>query len=190
VILLAISPCGAALSLDQRRKTGSFWSAQTKPNWPIRLIQVQLSLIYLAAVRVKLSGETWLDGTAVSYALRIQDMQRVPTPHWFTTNAPAMNAMTWGALATELAMAVLVWFPRWRPWVLTAGVLMHLMIDLHIQIGIFSYATLVMYLAWIPPETVKHMPERVRRLSTRSPTVDKRPDRGPDIEQTPPLSRS
>ena len=57
---------------------GSFWSAQTKANWPIRLIQVQLSLIYLAAARSKLSGETWLNGTAVSYALRVADMQRVP----------------------------------------------------------------------------------------------------------------
>src|SRR5690349_22194302 len=52
-LFLAISPCGAALSLDQRRTTGPFWSAQTRPNWPIRLLQVQLSLIYIAAAQVK-----------------------------------------------------------------------------------------------------------------------------------------
>lgn len=172
---LAISPCGAALSIDQRRRTGSFWSAQPRPNWPIRLIRVQFSLIYLAATRSKLSGETWLNGTAVSYALRLEDMQRVPLPHWFVTNALAMNVMTWGALAIELAVGGLVWFPRFRPWVLSAGVLLHVMIDVHIQIGIYSYAMFVMYLAWISPETAKHLPDKLkhtRRTSDRGSNAD------------------
>ena len=170
-LLLAISPCGAALSLDQRRRTGSFWSAQTRPNWPVRLMQVQLSLIYLAAVQVKLSGEPWLNGTAVSYVLRLQDMQRVPLPHWFVTNALAMNALTWGSLAIELAVGILVWFPRFRPWVLAAGVLMHLLIDIHIQIGIFSYAMFVLYLAWVSPETVRTLPDKLRQVSGRRGTI-------------------
>jgi Vitamin K-dependent gamma-carboxylase len=114
-----------------------------------------------------LSGETWLNGTAVSYALRVADMQRVPLPQWFVTNALAMNVMTWGVIAIELAVGILVWFPRLRPWVLSAGVLMHVIIDLYIQIGIFSYATFVMYLAWISPETVKHMPDRLRQVLGR-----------------------
>lgn len=172
-LFLAISPCGAALSLDQRRRTGRFWSAQTRPNWPIRLFQIQLSLIYLSAARTKFAGETWTNGTAVSYALRIEDMQRVPLPHWFVTNALAMNAMTWGAMAIELAVGILVWWPRCRPWVLSAGVLMHVMIDVHIQIGIFSYAIFVMYLAWISPETVKHLPDKLIRARRRRRKVDR-----------------
>ena len=170
-LLIAISPCGAALSLDQRRRTGCFWSAQTRPNWPIRLFQVQLSLIYLAAVQAKLPGAPWLQGTAVSYVLRIEDMQRVSLPHWFVTNALAMNAVTWGTLAIELAVGILVWIPRCRPWVLSAGILMHLLIDIHIQIGIFSYAMFVMYLAWISPETARTLPDRLRQLPWRRDRV-------------------
>jgi Vitamin K-dependent gamma-carboxylase len=161
-LFIAISPCGAALSLDQRRTTGSFWSAQTRPNWPIRLLQVQLSIIYIAAAQVKLSGEPWLHGTAVSYVLRLEDMQRVIAPEWFATNALAMNMLTWGTIAVELAVGILVWFPRFRPWVLAAGVLMHLLIDAYVQVGIFSYAMLVMYFAWLSPETAKLLPQKVR----------------------------
>jgi len=161
-LFIAISPCGAALSLDQRRTTGSFWSAQTRPNWPIRLLQVQLSIIYIAAAQVKLSGEPWLHGTAVSYVLRLEDMQRVIAPEWFATNALAMNMLTWGTIAVELAVGILVWFPRFRPWVLAAGVLMHLLIDAYVQIGIFSYAMFVMYFAWLSPETAKLLPQKVR----------------------------
>ena len=73
-LFLAISPCGAALSLDQARGTGKFWSAQQRPHWPVRLMQVQLSLIYLASAQAKLNGNAWPQGTAVSYALRLPDM--------------------------------------------------------------------------------------------------------------------
>ena len=165
--LLAISPCGSALSLDQRRRTGSFWSAQTRPKWPIRLLQIQMSIVYLAAVQTKLAGQPWLDGTAVSYVLRIEDMKRIPVPQWLTMNAPVMNAMTWGVLAIELSVGILVWFPRFRPWVLAAGIVMHLMIDLTIQIGIFSYAVFMLYLAWLSPETVKTLPDRLAQLRRR-----------------------
>lgn len=182
--LVAIAPCGCALSLDQRRRDGKFWSAQTRPNWPVRLLQVQLSIVYLFAVQAKLAGQPWLNGTAVSYVLRIEDMKRIPAPGWLSTNALAMNAATWSVLAIELSMAILVWFPRFRPWVLSAGILMHLLIDLSIQIGIFSYAVFVMYLAWVSPETVRTLPERLaagaavwRRAATR--------DRTPPTAATP-----
>jgi hypothetical protein len=105
-------------------------------------------------------------------------MQRVPLPQWFITNALAMNVMTWGALATELSIAILVWFPRWRPWVLSAGVVMHLMIDIHIQIGIFSYAVFVMYLAWLRPDTIKQLPVRLGQVLSRRRRTEFAPDVG------------
>ncbi len=82
-----------------------------------------------------------------------------------------MNALTWGSLAIELAVGILVWFPRFRPWVLAAGVLMHLLIDIHIQIGIFSYGMFVLYLAWVSPETVRTLPDKLRQVSGRRGTI-------------------
>jgi Co/Zn/Cd efflux system component len=46
--------------------------------------------------------------------------------------------------------------------VLAAGIVMHVVIDLTIQIGIFSYAMFVLYLAWAPPDTVRTLPQKVR----------------------------
>jgi hypothetical protein len=185
-LFLALSPCGAALSLDQRRRTGSFWSAQTLPNWPIRLIQVQMSIIYVASVQTKLAGQTWLDGTAVSYALRLQDMQRIPVPDWLTTNASLMNAATWATVLVELALGVLVWNKRCRPWVLAAGVLLHLGIDLNIEIGIFSYAMLVLYVAWIAPATAQQLPTTIKHATTQLRTRLHRSPQAPPPPPTPP----
>jgi hypothetical protein len=166
-LFLAISPCGTALSLDQRHATGEFWSAQERPQWAVRLMQVQLSLIYLAAAQAKLNGNAWPQGTAVSYSLRLPDMLLLPTPHWFTTSALLMNAVTWGALTVELAVGILVWNRRLRPWVLAAGVVMHTMVMVTIAVGFFSPAVLVLYLAFVPPAMVERFPHSGSRMARK-----------------------
>ncbi|WP_375488831.1 HTTM domain-containing protein [uncultured Mycobacterium sp.] len=166
-LFLALSPCGAALSLDQRRSTGMFWSAQQRPQWPVRLMQLQLSLIYLASALSKLNGSAWPEGTAVSYALRLQDMLLVPAPRWFANNALLMNAATWGTLAVEFSVAILVWNPRLRPWVLAAGVVMHTMIMIAVAVGFFSLAMFVLYLAFVPSETAQRLPRSTKQSATK-----------------------
>jgi ABC-type multidrug transport system fused ATPase/permease subunit len=170
-LFLALSPCGAALSLDQGRSTGTFWSAQQRPQWPVRLMQLQLSLIYVASALTKMNGSAWPQGTAVSYALRLQDLMLLPTPHWLTNSALLMNAVTWGTLAVELSVAILVWNRRLRPWVLAAGVVMHTMIMITIAVGFFTLAMFVLYLAFIPPETVQRLPRSAKHIATKLSTV-------------------
>jgi hypothetical protein len=167
VMVLALCSCGAALSLDQRRRTGSFWSAQTRATWPIRLMQVQLSMIYLVNVQAKLSGEAWVDGSAASYAWRTWALFSVP--EWLTGNAILVNVATWGTILIELAIAILVWNRRWRPWVLSIGIALHLSIMVTLSVGFHSLAMFVLYLAFVPWETVKRLPDKVGRILKRSP---------------------
>ncbi|MGH3675915.1 MAG: HTTM domain-containing protein [Mycobacterium sp.] len=167
-LFLALASCGAALSLDQRRRTGSFWSAQCRAPWLIRLMQVQLSVIYLVSVQAKLRGRTWVDGTAVSYAWREdQGLALIPAPEWLSTNGLIVNVATWGTIVIELAIAILVWNRRWRPWVLAAGVVMHLMMMVNLSIGFFSLAMFVLYLAFVPWEAVPRLPVRLKHLVRR-----------------------
>jgi hypothetical protein len=174
-LFLALSSCGAALSLDQRRRTGSFWSAQCRAPWPIRLMQVQLSVIYLAAAQSKLAGRAWLDGSAVSYAWRTdQSWALFPAPQWLTANAILVNMATWGTVLVELAIAILVWNRQWRPWVLSAGVVLHLMIMVNLSIGFFSLAMFVLYLAFVPWEAVERLPDALKTRLTRLPTFSRR----------------
>ena len=96
-LILAISGCGAALSLDQRRRNGRFWSAEERTRWPIRLMQVQLSLIYFFSAQTKFVGEAWNDGTAASYPWRVyRDWAILPAPQWVAENAYLVNVATWG----------------------------------------------------------------------------------------------
>jgi hypothetical protein len=176
-LYLALSSCGAALSIDQYRRTGSFWSAQCLAVWPIRLMQVQVSLIYLVSVQAKLVGTTWVDGSAVSYAWRAYvDFALLPVPEWLSNNPYLVNVATWGTILLELAIAILVWNRRWRFRVLAAGVVLHLAIFFTLSVGFFTAAMFVLYLAFVPYQTVARLPEmarngftRLRRRRTESP---------------------
>lgn len=166
-LFIALAPCGAALSLDQRRRTGTFWSAQDRQIWALRLLQIQVSIIYISTVIAKLRGETWQNGTAVSYSLRQYDMLVLPLPDWVAGNLLFMNAMTWGTLVIELSIGLLVWNRRCRPWVLAAGIVLHLSITVTIAVGLFSFAMFILYMAFIPADWVKAIVDRLNELIER-----------------------
>jgi hypothetical protein len=150
-----LAPAGAALSIDRLRKSdnGDFWEFPKRSPWALRLIQIQVSVGYLAAVWDKVHTVPWTDGTAVSYALRLDDVHRLATPAFVTHSVILVNALTYGTLALEFALGILIWNRRARPWVLAMGICMHLAIDSSILVGFFSYVMLVGYLAFVPPET-------------------------------------
>ena len=154
-LFLMLAPAGAALSVDRLRKAapGRFWSFPMRAPWALRLVQVQISIGYLSAVWQKSHNPLWRNGTAVSYALRMEDIHRLATPAFVTHSVLLINLMTYGTLALELSLGVLVWNRVARPYVLVLGVLLHLGIDSSILVGFFSYAMLASYLTFVPPET-------------------------------------
>jgi hypothetical protein len=166
---MMFAPAGAALSLDRwRRARESFWEFPRRAPWALRLMQVQVSVVYLATVWAKLRGDAWNDGTAVSYALRLDDLARFQVPASIAQSELVANLLTYGALATEAAVAVLVWNRRLRPWVLAAGVALHLGIDLTLRVGFFSWTMLVLYLAFLSPAATRAaVLSQKRRLSER-----------------------
>ncbi|MGV0788432.1 HTTM domain-containing protein [Mycolicibacterium sp. XJ2] len=181
-LVLALSSCGAALSLDQRRLAGAFWSAQTRAVWPVRLLQIQLSIIYLATVQAKLANKSWVEGSAVFYAWETDGRWALlPAPEWLAANAILVNLIAWGTLLMELALAILVWSRRWRYWVLAAGVVMHLTIMVNLNVAFFSVAMFVLYLAFVPGEAIERLPTRWKA---------KRDNRLSDQPRPPPSEQS
>ena len=159
----ALAPSGTALSLDRwRTARAEFWRFPARAPWALRLVQIQVSAGYLSAVWHKVSSDHWRDGTAVSYALRMQDYQRFAVPDRLTASVPLVEALTFGTLALELALAVLVWNRAVRPGVLALGVVLHLSIDYALLVGFFGLAMLVAYLAFLAPATATRLVLAVR----------------------------
>jgi hypothetical protein len=181
LFLLMLSPSGRALSLDawlQRRRLralGKIPGPVHTPAWPVRLIQIQLCLIYLTTGLVKLQGyapfeSTWWDGTSIHYVLNYVIMSRwsyaqLPVPFWIT--AP----MTYLSVWFETLFILLV-LNRWtRPWALWFGLAFHLGIWLTIEVGWFSFYTCTFYGVWVPD----WFWQRYDRLFTGNPPREDQP---------------
>lgn len=172
-LYLALAPCGASLSLDRLRKSGreAFWQFPLRAPVVIRLLQIQISIIYISTVWAKVRGGTWNDGTAVIYSLSLDDLSRFPAPDFVLESAVLANLATWSVLAIELAIGVLVWNRTLRPYLLLVGVGMHLGVDIGLRVGFFSYAMFVVYLAFLPPERTGAVILALReRLAARAET--------------------
>lgn len=149
---LAVAPAGAALSLDRlRRAPGRFWECPERAPWAWRLIQIQISVGYLLAVWHKAHNELWTNGTAVSYALRMADIDRLPAPGFITHSVLLINLLTYSTLAIEFSLGFLIWNRAARPWVLAAGVCLHLGIDSSNLVGFFRFTMLAAYLISFHP---------------------------------------
>src|SRR5205823_4807747 len=109
LLFLAVSPAGVALSLDARRRGRDPWTFPLRAQWPVRLVQIQLCVLYLVTVWAKVQGTTWNDGTAVSYALRLRDLSRFAVPGGALRSLMLVNLLTYGVLAIEVALGILVW---------------------------------------------------------------------------------
>jgi len=172
LLFLALSPAGAALSLDSaRRGSGKQWEFPLRSPWALRLVQVQVALMYVVSFTSKLKGPAWRDGTAVSYVLRIGRDQRFAVPSSISTSVTWAHVFTWSTLAVEASIPLLVWNRRTRPYVLALGALLHLSIDLTLRTGFFSWIVLASYVAFVPPETAERFLLRFRpqRYSTLGP---------------------
>jgi putative effector of murein hydrolase LrgA (UPF0299 family) len=168
-------PAGLAVSVDRWLKAPrGLFDFPVRAIWPLRLVQVQVSILYIAAVWAKVRGTTWNDGTAVSYAFRIEDIARFPVPGFVTDSLVLANLLTFGTLAVELSIGMLVWNRVLRPWVLLLGVGLHLGIDYAVRVGFFSYAVLVAYVAFVPPDAARSFllgaRGRLSRVSVPWPT--------------------
>jgi uncharacterized membrane protein YphA (DoxX/SURF4 family) len=182
---LVLAPSGESLSVDRlrrARRSGAegFWEFPARAPWALRLIQIQLSIIYLSSVWEKLQGDTWLGGTALSTALRLEDIQRFPVPAFMSETPIVVTALTWGTLVAETACGTLIWVPRLRPWLMATGVMLHVGIGWSLRVGYFSAAMLVFYVAFIPPRHAAAVALAVRdRLRHMSARRQKKPRREP-----------
>jgi hypothetical protein len=166
--LCVLAPCGESLSVDRwRRDREHFWEFPERAPWALRLIQIQMSVGYLSAVWAKSGNPLWRNGTAVSYSERIQDIHRLPVLDVVTQSMLLTNLLTFGTLAVELSLGLLVWNRTLRPWVLLAGLGLHLSIDVSIMVGFFSLAMMSTYLSFVPPETAARVVLGIRDRSRR-----------------------
>ena len=153
---LVFSEAGQAFSVDRlikRYRDPTFGeNSRTQPVAPLgqRMIQVQLAIAYAVTFFHKVSGPQWWDGTAVYYALRLDDMMNFTLPLLFD-NMFVCKLLTWFTLVIEFALFTLIWVKDLRYFVLAAGACLHLGIDFAMQLPVFEWTFITSYLTFVDP---------------------------------------
>ena len=168
-LFLALTPAGAVLSVDRwRTHRATFWAAPHRSPWGLRLLQIQLSFVYLFSSYEKLSGRPWLEGTALADAWRLADLARFPVPLPLHDSLLATNVLTYATLVIEVALALLLWNRVLRPYVAAAGIALHAGIEYTMAVGFFSIVAVSLYLAFVEPDTGDRWLAVIRRTAARS----------------------
>lgn len=154
-IWLMFSNAGDCYSVDRwllKRRNPDLPVAEKAP-WAQRMIQMQLAIVYCQTFWIKFSGAMWLDGTAVYYATRLQDLQRFP---FFLFNSIIFcKLLTWYTLVVEFLMWTFVWVKKFRYYILASALLLHLGIDFAINLPVFEWAFIVTLVTFVEPEDIR-----------------------------------
>lgn len=177
-------PLGHYYSLDARRaRLRGRPLGRTGYAFPLRLMQLQVALVYLFTGILKTYGAAWLNGSAMFYVMQL-DAMLLPTGYWFRGVAPdwLLSAMTYFTLAGELLFPLLVFAPVGQPLLrllgLAFGVLLHLGIGALMSIPDFSAIMISSYIIFLQPEWVEAGERRLRaalRLPPPLPLIEAAP---------------
>lgn len=145
---LSMSNAGSWFSFDSKR-LNSGGDRKTAP-WVQRLIQLQLSLIYLQTAFFKSRYPDWTtDGNAVFRALHSRELSHYPVPDFIFSSEPICRLLTWSTLGVEFALPVIVWIPALRNYAVLFGIVFHLCMEYCLNIPYFQALMILCLLTFI-----------------------------------------
>ncbi len=164
--LAAFMPLGHRFSIDALLRARRGRAPPEATVWGQRLVGMQIAYVYLNSAVAKLSNPRWQNGMA------LRDVLSSPVfaeyPHYVDSRA-VIYFVTYMTLALELAFPVLVWWKRYRPWMLLWGIAFHAGIDATMIIPIFSSMMIVSYAAYLSDDETKWLLGKILRRRPPQP---------------------
>lgn len=175
LLYLLVGPSGNALSIDRllaryrmardaiKARGRAVDVPDVAPNWlanvSIRLIQLNMCLIYFCSGCAKLQGNMWWSGGAVWFTMNIKEFEVVPA--WWIGYAPDwvwQSISCFGVLFTlvfEIGFVFLIWNRAVRPFMLFSAFMLHGGIGLFMGLGGFAAAMLTGCSSFVYPESMR-----------------------------------
>lgn len=183
LVYLMVGQSGAALSVDRliaryrlvRRALAAGLpppadlgpAPRVSANLGMRLIQVNLCIIYFTSGATKLMGNAWWMGNAVWGTLANPEFSPLYFgPFYDLLRSLGRNRALWEVfmttssaftLATELSFAFLVWVPKMRWVMVTMCLMLHTGIAVFMGLTTFSLFMVAMLLSFVPPEVIRRL---------------------------------
>ncbi len=119
--------------------------------WPIRLLMVQLAVMYFMNGYYKAMGPAWRDGSVMYYVAHNPSWAHF-SPDFLPLPDGALRLLAWVTVGWEILFPVLVAMPVTRAATLWLGVLFHVGTLVHLEVGLFPLYALCYYVPLVPWE--------------------------------------
>lgn len=164
---LALSPRGPIVGLWPR---ASRPGNETGVLWPMMMLRVIVSSVYLTSGLTKLANPDWRDGLVLwDRMVRLEHL--IPFDGWIhdvLISRWFYELLSPTAIATELFIGVGLWLPRTRLAAIWIALVFHGSIEIVASVQTFSYSAIAALLLWVTPSTrdreLLAAPRRMRRV--------------------------
>lgn len=129
------------------------WSLEaTGVAWPLRLMQIQLCIIYWYALIHKTNKPSWQGGTALYYPLNNFAFRHMPLPAFCRTPMFSRIA-TPCVVLTEALLPIAAWFEETRLAAVGLGVAFHIALGYSLSLHLFGPIMMACWLVFLSPTT-------------------------------------
>jgi len=135
--------------------------------WPVRLMQINICLIYLISLPNKLVDDAaWLNGTAIYWTVTNDLWSRFPWPRLFY-GGMLSSLFTYGTILVEGLFPILVWFRRTRYIALFSIASLHLGIAIFLQnVTFFTLSMVCSFWLFVPGEAIRAAIPKIANFAT------------------------
>jgi len=162
LFILCLAPVGRAMSLDRVRAVRAAKRANLEATLPpytspwagacIRLMQIQMAVLFFYSATDKLRVEEWWNGDAVWLALSTYEFYHPTLLHFLAQQFWLVNVATYSTVVIELAFPFLIWQRATRPYLLAGAVFLHLLFFFLLRLIYFSFVMTVGHMSFLYPD--------------------------------------
>lgn len=163
-LVVALGPCGRSYSVDRWRQLDDPAGppAERGATWPLTLLAVQLSAVYFWAAYDKLDG-LFLSGTRIEHMVAY--FHAGSDPVTFSGYHGITRALAFATVGIELFLAFGLWVRRWHRVAIPLGLAFHAILYVALQIDTFTVTVWALYLAYVDPDRVHAVIDRLQAPS-------------------------
>ncbi|HEX6986282.1 MAG TPA: HTTM domain-containing protein, partial [Planctomycetaceae bacterium] len=162
LLLLALSNCGAVLSLDALRRPVA---GPRFPVWPRRLVQILIGVVYFGAAMTKIHTPAYFNGDQMMFWMLTHVNGQHPLGETLANYPAALAAGAYAAVVWEIMFIFLAWRGVGRLAMLAAGVAFHVSTYLTLGLDIFPCVMIATYFAFMGERDAYACGRRLSRLA-------------------------
>ena len=167
LFIMCFSPVGRAMSLDRvravraakRENLAATVPAYSSP-WAgagIRLMQIQMAVIFFYSGVTKIKWEEWRDGDAIWLVFITNDYYNTFLLDLMARQYWVSNVATYATIFVEIAYPFLIWQRRTRPYMLAAAIALHVQFAAFLALIHFSVVMTMGHLSFVRPEWLQRL---------------------------------